>query len=170
MSPKKVLLWSGCGLLLVFLACGGIVGLGAWLVTGTTGGSHFAEDAIEVLRAHPEASEALGPPIRRGGGTIQLRRGLHQSGDASLRVEGSRRKGNLVVRGTRTSPRAPWEYSTFYLDMPSERIDLLDFANGPFRRLGTPQGTEALGEPGEPGEPGPAPPPPPVGHGDDGDD
>lgn len=88
------------------------------------------ETALERVREHPAAIEALGEPIEAGrftSGSVSVD-GSSGEADLSIPLRGSRAKGRLYVTAERV--RGEWRLLALELVVDGERIDLLAAIEG----------------------------------------
>ncbi len=118
-NTGKIVGCVGCGcvtLILVFVAVVAFIFMG---VSKVIKSSEPYVDSIAAVSSNPAATEALGSPITPGflfSGSMSTTNGVANI-DATIPVSGPNGKGNIRIVGTKPSDSAPWEYSTWQLDV-----------------------------------------------------
>ena len=121
-------LWGGCGCcagcLLIPILLAAVLGGGVFYAFKSSG---IQQEALERVRAHPEAVAALGEPIESGWliqGSINLS-GDEGTADFSLPVSGPVGEGKLYVVAHRQAGEWTFEELLLRVEGRDEPIDLL---------------------------------------------
>lgn len=118
-SGGKVVAFIGCGCLALILAGVAVFALIFWGVGKAMKSGQPYVDSIAAVESNAAATEALGTPIEPGfmpSGSFNFNNGTGTV-DFSIPVSGPKGKGTIRVVGNKSSGSAPWEYSTWQLDV-----------------------------------------------------
>ncbi len=110
-KTRNVVLAVGCGVVMLFLICGGLIGGGIFFIGRSIAESPFLSDTVDYAKDHPAVIEELGEPIRMSWQNIQFHADFGQNRTRlEVTLKGPDGRGRLEAEGGRESEHEKWEY------------------------------------------------------------